>query len=123
MTAGPTASLATRSPCPPRRRQAGSRRASWRAATLGLSALLASGASPAVAVLGAQQNPQQPDTATRVLSIGDAARLAARQSATAQEARAEAQQATAETHLRRGSFLPTVYGLGQETELVENSAA
>jgi outer membrane protein len=65
----------------------------------------------------------QQDTGTHVLTLGDAARLAAHQSATAQAAHAEAQQSTAQAHLRRGSFLPTVYGLGQETELVENSAA
>ena len=30
---------------------------------------------------------------------------------------------TPQSHLKRGSFLPTLYGVGQETELVENSAA
>lgn len=65
----------------------------------------------------------QVDTGTRVLSLGDAARLAARQSAAAQGARAQAQQSTAQLHLQRAAFLPTLYGLGQETELVENSAA
>jgi len=77
------------------------------------------------ACLGAAPHPlgAQQDTSTHVLSLGDAARLAAHQSAAAQEARAEAQQATAERHLKRGGFLPTLYGLGQETEMVENSAA
>src|SRR6185312_3704875 len=72
---------------------------------------------------GGQQPLVGQDTTSRTLSLGDAARLAARQSAAAQSARAQAQQATAQLHLKRGSLLPTVYGLGQETEMVENSAA
>jgi outer membrane protein len=86
-------------------------------------ALLALLGSAAMIVAGAPRLAAQEDTATHVLTLGDAARLAARQSASAQAARAQAQESTAETHLKRGSFLPTLYGLGQETELVENSAA
>jgi outer membrane protein len=77
----------------------------------------------AMTAAGAPRLTAQGDTATHVLTLGDAARLAARQSASAQAARAQAQESTAESHLKRGSFLPTFYGLGQETELVENSAA
>jgi outer membrane protein TolC len=65
----------------------------------------------------------QQDTASHVLTLGGAARLAARQNATALEAREEARQATARTHLSLGGFLPTIYGMGQETEIVQNSAA
>jgi outer membrane protein len=77
----------------------------------------------AAVVLAPRTAASQQDTGTHVLSLGDAARLAAHQSATAQEARAQVDQANAQSHLKRGSFLPTFFGLGQQTELVENSAA
>jgi outer membrane protein len=76
-----------------------------------------------VAVFAARPLSAQEDTATHVLTLGDAARLAAHQSAAARAAHAQAQESTAERHLKRGSFLPTLYGYGQESELVENSAA
>ncbi len=87
------------------------------------AALVLTAATVAAVAAGPRSAAGQEDTSTRVLSLGDAARLAAHQSATAQEARAQAEQANAQSHLKRGSFLPTIYGLGQETELVENSAA
>jgi outer membrane protein len=65
----------------------------------------------------------QQDTATRVLTLGGAARLAAHQSAGALTARAEAEQATARVHLSFSSFLPTVYGAAQEREFTVNSAS
>ncbi len=85
--------------------------------------LLAAAMAVSAAALAPRTAASQQDTGTHVLSLGDAARLAARQSATAQEARAQVDQANAQSHLKRGSFLPTLYGFGQETEFVENSAA
>ena len=71
-----------------------------------------------MAPLAAQQ-----DTTTHVLSLGDAARLAARQNATVLAARAEAQQASARAHESFSAFLPSVYGGAVEREFVENSAS
>ncbi len=72
----------------------------------------------AAAPLGAQQ-----DTTTHVLTLGGAARLAARQSASVLAARAEANEAGARVHESFSAFLPTVYGGASEREFTENSAS
>lgn len=65
----------------------------------------------------------QRDTTTRALTLGGAARLAARQSASALEAHAEAQQASARTRQSFAQFIPRLTGAAQETERTVNSAA
>jgi outer membrane protein len=72
---------------------------------------------------GQTQRPAAaPDTSTHILSLGDAARLAARQSTSALTSHSEAVQSAARTRKTFGSFLPTVYGQGQETGMTINSA-
>src|SRR6202040_303090 len=78
--------------------------------------------SRARAATGAQQDTRQ-DTTTRTLSMGDAARLAARQSAVALEARAEAQQTSARSRQGASPFFPHVSGAALETERTVNSAS
>ncbi len=68
--------------------------------------------------LGAQQ-----DTTTHVLTLGGAARLAARQNANVLAARAEADEASARVHESFSAFLPNVYGGAAEREFTENSAS
>jgi outer membrane protein len=76
----------------------------------------------AAAPMSAQPATQQ-DTTTHILSLGAAARLAARQSATVLAARAEADEAGARVHESFSSFLPNVYGGASEREFTENSAS
>jgi outer membrane protein len=77
---------------------------------------------PAHAAAGAQQDTRQ-DTTTHTLTMGDAARLAARQSAVALEARAEAQQTSARSRQGASQFFPRVSGAALETERTVNSAS
>ncbi|MGH7647834.1 MAG: TolC family protein, partial [Gemmatimonadaceae bacterium] len=64
-----------------------------------------------------------PDTVlTRPLSLGDAARLAARQSATAQEARFQAAQSVAQVTQARSDLLPNVSAYAQEHGVTINTA-
>ena len=86
--------------------------ATTRAASVVLALIMAA------APLGAQQ-----DTTTHVLTLGGAARLAARQSASVLAARAEADEAGARVHESFSAFLPTVYGGASEREFTENSAS
>lgn len=69
------------------------------------------------------QPAAQADTVTHILSLGGAARLAADQSTNALTARAQAQQATAFTRQKFGSFLPNFFGQGLETERTINTAS
>src|SRR6185436_7329700 len=64
---------------------------------------------------------QQPDAAIP-LSLGDAARLAARQSAIAQGARLRADEAQARVRERRGDLLPNVSSYLQQSGHTLNSA-
>ncbi len=84
------------------------------------------GAAPRNA-LQAQQAPDSTiravDTTIHVLTLGDAARLAARQSATAEEARARSAQAGARVRQRFADFLPIFSGLASVSEHNLNSAA
>jgi len=84
--------------------------------TLSVVALTLMLAAPVAAPLAAQQ-----DTTIHVLTLGGAARLASRQSATVLAARAEADQASARVHESFSSFLPNVYGGASEREFTENS--
>jgi outer membrane protein TolC len=86
--------------------------------TLSVVALTLMLAAPVAAPLAAQQ-----DTTIHVLTLGGAARLASRQSATVLAARAEADQASARVHESFSSFLPNVYGGASEREFTENSAS
>ena len=101
---------------PLRRAAAETGRARFRPAVLVLTTVLAvlAGVQP----LGAQQ-----DTTTHVLTLGGAARLAARQNANVLAARAEADEASARVHENFSSFLPNVYGGASEREFTENSAS
>jgi outer membrane protein len=63
------------------------------------------------------------DTVTHALSLGDAARVAGQQSAAALTAHAQAQQASAFTRQKFGSFLPNFFGAGLETERTINTAS
>ncbi len=119
------ASVRARGPCRPRTAILPMGSAIRRALGLvrALALGLAVGLALALATLPAPAGAQASDTTTHVLSLGGAARLAARQSATALIARAQAQQQAARTRRTLGGFLPTVYGRGQETEVVQNSAA
>lgn len=65
----------------------------------------------------------QQDTTTHVLTLGGAARLAARQNASVLAARAEADGASARVHESFSAFLPNVYGGAAEREFTENSAS
>ena len=84
--------------------------------TAALSALVSVLAVPTVLA----QAPA--DSGTRVLSLGDAARLASQQSAIATSARARAQQAEARADQRRADLLPTIGANAERTGHTTNTA-
>lgn len=108
----------------PRGRTQGVRRAiaGALASTLLLGAITAHRLDAQDARLGMQSGATS-DTVTHTLSLGDAARLAARQSASALTSQAQAQQAAARTRKSFGSFLPNFFGIGLETERTINTAS
>ena len=80
-----------------------------------------------IAVLGwartaAAQDMQRDTVLTRPLSLGDAARLAAHQSATAEEARFQAAQSVAQVTQARSDLLPNVSAYAQEHGVTINTA-
>ncbi len=88
---------------------------------LGCALALATAVSPP-ALAAAQDTSARDSTAARVLSLGDAARLAAAQSASAQAARARTGQASARVREQAAGFLPSA-GVGAAVrEFTMNSA-
>ncbi len=67
--------------------------------------------------------PAAPSSPAVALTLGDAARLAARQSAAAQVANARADQADARITQRRGELLPTISAIALEGDRNFNSAS
>jgi outer membrane protein len=108
-------------------RSAGPRRARKAA----LLAALAAGAlgsatglaRPARAQIVADSTIRATDTTARTLTLGDAARLAAHQSAPAREAQARTAQAGARVRQQLAGFLPNLSGSASVTEYDLNSAA
>ncbi|HKT10000.1 MAG TPA: TolC family protein [Gemmatimonadaceae bacterium] len=70
----------------------------------------------------AAQNMERDTALSRPLSLGDAARLAAHQSATAEEARFQAAQSVAQVTQARSDLLPNVSAYAQEHGVTINTA-
>lgn len=70
----------------------------------------------------AAQNMERDTVLSRPLSLGDAARLAAHQSATAEEARFQAAQSVAQVTQARSDLLPNVSAYAQEHGVTINTA-